>query len=184
MPAIEIGVFPVYTIGHSNRTIDRFLAMVRQVQIEIVIDIRKIPMSRANPQFNGNNLERDLAVAKIDYTRLEALGGRRNIAREIAPETNAFWENRSFHNYADYALSEAFREGLSELEQLSHSRRAAIMCSEAVWWRCHRRLVSDYLLHEGREVLHIMDLGHIVPAVITPAAREEGPSLIYPASRT
>ena len=99
----------------------------------------------------------------------------------MPPELNAFWNNRSFHNYADYALSDDFARGLDELLALSAERRTAIMCSEAVWWRCHRRFVTDYLIWRGREVVHLMGDHTLVPATMTPAAEEREGQLVYPA---
>ena len=100
----------------------------------------------------------------------------------MAPEINGYWENRSFHNYADYALSQKFAEGLDQLERLSVERPTAIMCSEVVWWRCHRRIIADYLLLRGREVFHLMGAGRIEAATRTPAAIERNGRLVYPAS--
>ena len=108
------------------------------------------------------------------------LGGRRPKSKIVLPEVNGFWINQSFHNYADYALSDAFRLGLSRLIEWSDERRCAIMCSEAVWWRCHRRFVADYLLHEGRDVFHLMGATRIDAATTNPAARVNGVSLVYP----
>jgi uncharacterized protein (DUF488 family) len=99
----------------------------------------------------------------------------------VPPEVNAFWQNASFHNYADYALSESFRQGLAHLREIGHANRCAIMCAEAVWWRCHRRIISDYLLSEGELVFHILGPGHIEPAHMNEGARVEGERVIYPA---
>jgi hypothetical protein len=109
------------------------------------------------------------------------LGGRRPKSKTIPPEINGFWTNQSFHNYADYALSDEFRAGISHLLELCSERRCAIMCSEAVWWRCHRRFVADYLLHNGLEVFHLMGDARVDVATMNPAARARGPSLVYPA---
>ena len=101
----------------------------------------------------------------------------------MPPETNAFWENQSFHNYADYATSDAFREALAQLRERGHERRCAIMCAETVWWRCHRRIITDYLISSGEQVFHILGPGHIEVARLTPAARiETGATLTYPAA--
>ena len=101
--------------------------------------------------------------------------------REIAPEVNAFWHNGSFHNYADYALSQSFRDGLAQLRALGHGTTCAVMCAEAVWWRCHRRIISDYLIAAGETVKHILGPGHIVLAQMTVAARADPVGLTYPA---
>ena len=118
---------------------------------------------------------------QVSYARIEELGGLRGRSRTIPPAVNAFWENQSFHNYADYALSEEFGRGLSELMSIGAERRTAIMCAEAVWWRCHRRIVADYLLLHHREVFHLMGAGRADAARLTPAARERDGHLVYPA---
>src|ERR1700733_14065317 len=150
---------PIYTIGHSTRSIAQFVALLQVGSVGMVVDIRKIPRSRTNPQFNIDTLPEALSAWQIDYSHIEELGGRRAKSRTVPPVINGFWTNQSFHNYADYALSDAFRAGLSQLTQLSQERRLAIMCSEAVWWRCHRRFVADYLLYGGGPVFHLMVLG-------------------------
>jgi uncharacterized protein (DUF488 family) len=106
----------------------------------------------------------------------------RGRSTEVPPEVNAFWENQSFHNYADYALSDQFGAALSGLMELSSSRRCAIMCAEAVWWRCHRRIIADYLLAGGREVFHLMGAERVEPAKLTPAAEILDRKIVYPAS--
>jgi uncharacterized protein (DUF488 family) len=144
---------PVYTIGHSTRTIEDFVALLRVGAVDTVVDIRTIPRSRTNPQYNPDALAPALAGYQIAHTRIEALGGLRKAAANVPPEVNGWWTNRNFHNYADYAHTGDFRVGLSALEALAaDGRRCAIMCAEAVWWRCHRRIVADYLLAEGWEV--------------------------------
>lgn len=174
---------PIYTIGHSTRTIAEFVRLLEVGSVNTVVDIRHIPRSRTNPQYNLDTLPEALSASRIDYTRIEELGGRRPRSKTVRPEVNGFWTNQSFHNYADYALSDAFHRGLAQLEQLSLQRRCAIMCSEAVWWRCHRRFVADYLLHEGRDVFHLMGPARADIAKMNDAARAEGSSLVYPASR-
>lgn len=179
MTAVELP--PVYTIGHSTRTIVEFVELLRQGRVELVVDIRSIPRSRTNPQFNLDALPESLSAWQIGHTRIEELGGRRNKSKTVPSEVNGFWINQSFHNYADYALSDEFHLGLSRLKQLSGERRCAIMCSEAVWWRCHRRFVADYLLHDGRDVFHLMGIARVDAARINPAARADGALLVYPA---
>jgi uncharacterized protein (DUF488 family) len=147
---------PVYTVGHSTRSIAEFVALLKTGRVDLVVDIRSTPRSRTNPQFNLDALPEALAAWQIGHTRIVELGGRRKISKIVPPEVNSFWTNQSFHNYADYALSDEFRVGFSRLTELSRERRCAIMCSEAVWWRCHRRFVADYLLNDGREVFHLM----------------------------
>jgi uncharacterized protein (DUF488 family) len=174
---------PFFTIGHSTRPMTEFVDLLESRQIRLVVDVRTIPRSRANPQYNQDVLAEALAPYQVGYERIAALGGLRGKTQGVAPSVNAFWQNLSFHNYADYALTEEFRAGLARLRILGHERRSAIMCAEAVWWRCHRRIIADYLLAAGETVLHIVGPGRIEPARITDAARP-GPnrSLVYPAA--
>ena len=144
------------------------------------MDVRTIPRSRTNPQYNGDMLPDSLARWQIGYQRIEELGGLRGRSAAVDPAMNGWWTNRSFHNYADYALSEVFLSGIEQLEALAQERRIAVMCSEAVWWRCHRRIIADYLLSRGREVFHLMGPGKVDPASMTPAARRRGKHLVYP----
>ncbi len=125
---------------------------------------------------------RTLSEFHIAYEHIAALGGLRGRKRDVPPAVNAFWENKSFHNYADYAMGEDFRSGLAKLRELGHAERCAIMCAEAVWWRCHRRIIADYLLAAGDMVFHILGRHHIEPAHMTDAAKP-GPAgtLTYPA---
>ncbi|CAG9232489.1 DUF488 domain-containing protein [Burkholderia vietnamiensis] len=172
---------PFYTIGHSNRTLDELVAMLRAVDITLLVDIRKMTRSRTNPQFNEATLPDALAAADIGYEHIAELGGLRGKSRDVPDALNGFWTNRSFHRYADYALSPEFRAGLARLIALGEQQRCAFMCSEAVWWRCHRRIVSDYLLARGETVLHIMGLNRVEPARITAGAtvRDDG-AVVYP----
>ena len=172
---------PIYTIGHSTRSIVEFVDLLRQGRVELVVDIRSTPRSRANPEFNLNVLPEALAAWQISHVRIAELGGRRPKSKVVPPTVNAFWINQSFHNYADYALSDEFRVGMSCLAEVSCERRCAIMCSEAVWWRCHRRFVADYLLCDGRDVFHLMGAARVDVAMINAAARVDGASLVYPA---
>jgi uncharacterized protein (DUF488 family) len=173
---------PFYTIGHSTRSIDDFLALLGEADVRLVADVRTVPRSRANPQYNGDVVGASLAAHGLGYEHLAALGGLRGHSRSVGAQVNAFWENDSFHNYADYAMSPAFRDGLAHLRALGHRRRCAIMCAESLWWRCHRRIIADYLILAGETVLHIMGPGHIDEAKLTVAARP-GPegTLTYPA---
>jgi len=143
--------------------------------------VRTVPRSRTNPQYNFDALPADLAVCHIGYERIAELGGLRGRSQAIAPEVNGFWENQSFHNYADYALSAGFERGLEELMSVAAERRTAIMCAESVWWRCHRRIIADYLMLHGRTVIHIMGRGRTEPARMTPAAKKRDGHLVYPA---
>ncbi|CAH1690131.1 conserved hypothetical protein [Hyphomicrobiales bacterium] len=145
------------------------------------MDIRKIPRSKSNPQFNEDTLPEALAAFQISYEHLAALGGLRGKIRYVAPEVNGLWTNESFHNYADYALAGPFQEGLRQLREEGHRGRCVIMCSEAVWWRCHRRIVSDYLIARGESVFHIMGKERLEPASLTPGAiiQPDG-TVVYP----
>jgi uncharacterized protein (DUF488 family) len=172
---------PIYTIGHSTRTIDEFVDLLRRGPARLVVDVRTVPRSRTNPQYNSDTVGESLAGFQVGYARIAELGGLRGRAREVDPDINAFWQNRSFHNYADYALSDSFADGLDQLIVRADEQPTAIMCSEAVWWRCHRRIIADYLLMRGRPVFHLMGRDHVVPASMTPAAREQGGRLTYPA---
>ena len=144
--------------------------------------MRTIPRSRTNPQYNTDVLPEALAARGVSYEHLAALGGLRGKRKDRPQSPNTFWENSSFRNYADYAGTEAFRHGLETLRELGHRQTAAIMCAEAVWWRCHRRIIADYLIAAGEEVFHIMAPGKTEPARLTPAAQPmpDG-SLLYAA---
>jgi len=172
---------PLFTIGHSTRPIEEFVALIEEAGLRAVVDVRTVPRSRMNPQFNRDVLPGSLAARGIAYEHLAALGGLRGRQPGAAPETNAFWENASFHNYADYAMGEEFRSGLGRLRELGHGTRACVMCAESLWWRCHRRIIADYLIAAGEEVFHILGEGHIEPAHLTPAARiGSNRTLTYP----
>jgi uncharacterized protein (DUF488 family) len=173
---------PFFTIGHSTRTLEEFVGLLKEAEVATVVDVRTMPRSRTNPQFNRDTLPDALARYQIGYEHIAELGGLRGKSHEVAPEVNGFWRVQSFHNYADYALTEPFRAGLAQLRALGHERRCAIMCAEAVWWRCHRRIITDYLIEAGETVLHILGPGKIEPAHLTEAAklRKDG-SVIYPA---
>jgi len=180
----EIDLPPVYTIGHSTRTIDAFVDLLRVAGVRRLVDIRGIPRSRTNPQYNLDTLRATLAARQIDHAFIPELGGRRGRQKNVATEVNGYWENDSFHNYADYAMSRAFRGGLAQLSALADEASCAIMCSEAVWWRCHRRIVADYLIAARRPVFHLMAHDRIEPATMTPGAVVEKDVLLYPAAAT
>lgn len=171
----------VFTIEHSTRSIPEFVALLRAGGVRLVVDIRKIPKSRTNPQYDLEIMPEALRSYQIGHARLAELGGLRKRST-VPPEVNALWRNRSFHNYADHALSEEFRIGLAKLQTISTEHPTAIMCAEAVWWRCHRRIVADQLLDEGRSVLHLMSETQITEAVLTPGAVGDGLGLHYPAA--
>jgi uncharacterized protein (DUF488 family) len=174
---------PFFTIGHSTRAVTEFVDALQGAQIGLVADVRSVPRSRTNPQYNCDVLPETLARCEIGYEHIAALGGLRARMQDVAPDVNAFWQNQSFHNYADYALTEPFHCGLARLRALGQERRCAIMCAEAVWWRCHRRIIADYLIAAGETVFHILGPDRIEPARMTAAAtaRADG-SLMYRAS--
>jgi len=159
-------VYQFFTIGHSTRPIGEFIGLLRNVEVRLVVDVRTVPRSRTNPQYHGDALQISLSEFQIAYEHIAALGGLRGRQRDLPETVNAFWQNQSFHNYADYALSETFRLGLNRLRELGHASPCAIMCAEAVWWRCHRRIISDYLIANGETVFHILGHNHIEPARI------------------
>jgi uncharacterized protein (DUF488 family) len=176
---------PFFTIGHSNRSLEEFAGLLNAAEIALIADIRTIPKSRANPQFNEDTLPGSLAPFQIAYERIAALGGLRGKSKTIARDVNGFWTNDSFHNYADYALSDEFRAGLDRLIEDGRKRRTAFMCSEAVWWRCHRRIVTDHLIARGETVFHIMGERRLEPAHLTAGAvvQPDG-EVVYPAEPT
>jgi uncharacterized protein (DUF488 family) len=170
------------TIGHSTRPLDAFVALLRENAVELLVDVRSIPRSRTNPQFNADTLPGALAPDGIAYRHIKTLGGLRGRRRDDEPSQNGYWENAAFRNYADYAMGGDFRAGLDELLGLAATRHCAIMCAEAVWWRCHRRIITDYLLARGIAVRHIMAPGKAEPAKPTPGMQESAAgTLIYPA---
>ncbi len=172
---------PFHTIGHSTRSIDEFVELLRESHVRLVVDVRTVPRSRTNPQYNRDTLPETLAQFQIGYEHIAALGGLRGHKRDVPSEVNGFWQNVSFHNYADYAMSESFREGLARLRAIGHETPCAIMCAEAVWWRCHRRIITDYLLAAAERVFHILGRGHIEPARLNDGAKPEAGRITYPA---
>jgi uncharacterized protein (DUF488 family) len=173
---------PIFTIGHSNRSLEEFTALLLEAGVEALVDVRRLPGSRKYPHFNDDVLAAELPAHGISYRRAEGLTGRRNVSRTVPFEVNGNWRNRSFHNYADHALGEEFERTLQELVDAAQHTPTVLMCSEAVWWRCHRRLIADHLLAAGREVCHIMGPGQITPAKLTEGAvvGEDG-KVRYPA---
>ena len=173
---------PFYTIGHSDRSLEAFGALLVTAGVQQLVDVRKMPRSRANPQFNGDTLADALAPLGIGYAYAASLGGLRGRDATVPASVNGYWSNRSFHNYADYALSDAFGLALDALIAAGHQRTSTVMCAEAVWWRCHRRIVADYLLARGETVFHILSPGRIEPAQMTEGARPmpDG-KVVYPA---
>ncbi len=143
--------------------------------------MRSIPRSRTNPQFNGESLQETLALWQIGYEHIAELGGLRGKSRGLEPSPNTYWRVRSFRNYADYALTGPFAAGLARLRELGIQHRSVIMCAEAVWWRCHRRIITDYLVGEGERVMHILGAEHVSEASLTPGAVMRGDgTIVYP----
>jgi len=172
----------LYTVGHSTRTIEELVAILASADVRRVVDIRKIPRSRTNPQYDAETLPASLAPHGTAYTLMAALGGRRGKSKQAGDE-NAGWQVQAFRNYADYAETAEFRAALDELLALAVREPCAIMCSEAVWWRCHRRIVSDHVLARGVPVVHLLSETKHEPAQPTPFAvfGRDG-RVTYPAS--
>ena len=167
----------IWTVGHSTRPLGDFLDLLTLNDIEAVADVRSLPGSSKFPQFNAEALAESLPAAHIEYRSFkEGLGGRR---RSLTDSTNTVWRNASFRGYADYMETDEFREGIENLLKLGRKKRTAIMCAEAVWWRCHRSMISDYLKSVGVVVEHIMDRGKNVIHPYTSAARIENGVLNY-----
>jgi len=167
----------IWTIGHSTREIDDFISLLKENGIGVVSDVRMFPGSRRYPQFGREALAKSLADAGIGYEHFPELCGR----RKTSPDSkNTAWRNESFRGYADYMETEDFRKGIARLIEVAQkSGPAAIMCAEAVWWRCHRSLISDYLKAHGVEVLHILDHKKAEPHPFTSAAKIVNGELSY-----
>jgi uncharacterized protein (DUF488 family) len=166
----------IWTIGHSNRAQDEFLKILQTHEINTLVDVRTFPGSNKYPHFNKEVLETDLPLAGIAYFHFPALGGR----RKPQPDSqNVAWRNASFRGYADHMLSDEFQAAVAALEELANGRRLAYMCSEVLWWRCHRALISDYLKNKGWRVIHINDIKKTQEHPYTSAARAEQGNLFY-----
>ncbi|CAL1519397.1 DUF488 domain-containing protein [Chitinophaga sp. MM2321] len=166
----------IYTIGHSTHSLAEFLAMLQSFDIKILVDIRRLPGSRKFPQFDQENLKISLEENGIKYIHLADLGGRRKAKKD---SKNNRWNNDYFRGYADYMETEEFEKAIVKLEHIALEQPTAYMCSEAVWWRCHRSLVSDYLKAKGWTVLHIMATGKILEHAYTSPARVVGDHVFY-----
>lgn len=166
----------LWTIGHSTHAIEEFIAALNSFDIETVVDVRSYPGSRRYPQFNKENLRPALAGATVEYLHFPELGGRR---RAKPDSINMAWRNEMFRGYADYMETNDFREGIARLLNVAGAQRTSVMCAEAVWWRCHRGLISDYLKTKGIEVTHIMAVGKSEAHPFTPAARIVDGELSY-----
>jgi uncharacterized protein (DUF488 family) len=167
----------IWTIGHSTRTIDTFISLLEEHGITVLADVRSLPGSKRYPQFNKETLVDSLGKSGIRYEHFPELGGRR---KPRADSPNTAWRNESFRGYADYMETEEFRKGIERLLDLAaDAEPTAIMCAEAVWWRCHRSLISDYLKARGIEVMHILDANKVEPHPFTSAARIVEGTLSY-----
>lgn len=166
----------MWTIGHSTRTLDEFVGLLQENSIKAVADVRSLSGSRKFPQFNAEDLAESLPAAGIEYIPFKQLGGRRKVSKD-SPHT--VWRHPAFRGYADYMDSEDFREGIDDLLAVAKEKRVAIMCSEAVWWRCHRSMIADHLKSLGATVIHIMGPGKTVEHPYTSAAQIVNRKLFY-----
>jgi uncharacterized protein (DUF488 family) len=172
----------IWTIGHSNRTWEDFLRLLQEFGIELLADVRRLPGSRKHPHFDQENMIGALAHVNIDYEHFVELGGRRT--RRLPDSRNDAWQVEAFAAYADFMSTATFADARGRLQQQASRRRTAIMCAEAVPWRCHRRLISDALLIRGWQVLDIMSHGKATPHQLTSFAKVEGELLYYPIQNT
>jgi uncharacterized protein (DUF488 family) len=170
-------VEPIFTVGHSTRSAEDFIALLKAHRIDLLADVRTVPRSRHNPQFNRDTFPETLRREGIDYLHLGELGGLRKPRKD---STNTGWRNLSFRGYADYMRTAEFEKGISHLMELAETKRLAVMCAEAVPWRCHRSLIGDALLAGGVEVFELASPTKAQPHKMTPFARVEGTRVSYP----
>ena len=171
----------IWSIGHSTHSLDEFVALLHAHQIARIADIRTVPKSRRNPQFHTDSLRESLPATGIAYRHHPWLGGWRKSEQDSA---NGAWRNKSFRGYADYAMTPEFAHGIAELRELAGDERTAMMCSEALWWRCHRRIVADRLVADGDTVFHIGSDGRVTAHQLTPFAAVSPSGVItYPAGQ-
>ena len=174
----------LHSIGHSTRSSDQLISLLKESQVDLLVDVRAYPRSRRNPQFNADVLSDALAAEAIGYRHLEALGGRRAAQKLTGGSPNGFWREPAIRNYADYALSPEFHEALESLLRMARDRRCAIMCAEADWRQCHRRIITDYLLATGAEIVHILGPNRREAARMTDGAEPQDDGRIrYPAAQ-
>ena len=166
----------IYTIGHSTHSIDEFISMLQAFKIKLLVDVRHYPGSRKFPHFNKENLSEALKNYNIKYIHLLGLGGRRNVLKN---SKNTLWHKDAFRGYADYMETKDFEIAANELQQLAVQQTIAFMCSEAVWWRCHRSMIADYLKAKGWKVLHIMNKQKAEEHPYTSPARIIGNKVFY-----
>lgn len=166
----------IYTIGHSSRSLEEFISMLQSFSVKYLVDIRRFPNSGKYPHFNKQHLELYMPEHNIKYAHIEQLGGRR---QEVKDSLNNRWRNASFRGYADYIQTQEFKSAIGELEKIAEKETTAFMCSEAVWWRCHRSMVSDYLKAKGWDVEHIMAVNKIEEHPYTSPARIVNGKVFY-----
>jgi uncharacterized protein (DUF488 family) len=172
----------LFTVGHSTRSLDELVGVLSDAQVAELIDVRSVPRSRRHPQFNADSLSEAMPGWDIAYTHARALGGFR---KPVPGSPNAGWEHEGFRGYADYMATPEFRAALGALQERGRGRRACVMCAEAQWWRCHRRLIADALLIRGWRVLHLGLGREPVPHELTPfAVRGPDDQLTYPPVQT
>ena len=159
---------PFHTIGHSTLAFTDFAKLLALGDITAIADVRRFPASRRHPHYNREALAHALEDIGIAYHHMPALGGRRHAKHD--PTANAWWDHPAFRAYADYATTQEFLDAFATLRALGRARRVAVMCAEAVWWRCHRRIIADYLLAHGETVVHLIPPSTVEPATITPSA--------------
>lgn len=177
MPAATPGLPDIWTLGHSTRSRDAFLALLATHGIEAIADVRRFPGSKRHPWFASDAMREQLPAQGIDYAWLPALGGR----RKVQPGSpNGGWRNAAFQGYADHMASAEFEDGLAQALALAGRRRTALLCAELLWWRCHRRLVADLLAHRGHRVFHIADDAPATRHPVNPDAVADGDRLVYP----
>ncbi len=166
----------IYTIGHSTHELNTFLKMLTSFSVQVLVDIRRFPASRKFPQFNKQSLEASFLSRGFGYVLFSAMGGRRPVKKDAK---NTRWQNESFRGYADYMETEDFKTAITQLEALALKKTVALMCSESLWWRCHRSMVADYLKARGWKVLHIMTLNKAEEHPYTSPARVVGSEVFY-----
>jgi uncharacterized protein (DUF488 family) len=168
---------PLFTIGHSSRTAEQLVALLREFNVACLVDVRTVPRSRAHPHFRRERMEEWLPAAGVEYRHMRSLGGLRHPVKD---SRNGAWEVPGFRGYADHALGAEFAAALDELLALAADRATAIMCAEAVWWQCHRRIITDWVLARGIAVVHILGPGKGEAASLTSFARVSGGRVTYP----
>jgi len=169
----------IWTIGHSTRSMEEFIELLKAHDVRALADVRQFPGSRRLPHFNQQPFSESLAAAGVEYIHFRELGGRR---RARPDSSNTAWRNEAFRGYADYLMTDGFREGIERLLALARQKRTAMMCAEALWWQCHRGLISDWLKAAGHEVIHVLAKNKTEPHPFTSAARIVDGKLSYSAA--